>query len=452
MVAISMNADTPSALPTTPIISIQDRVAAHAAQLGEDAGRIATQRLNVVRMRELGTLVDIDVHGFTLFTVRANWLELGIPEVDRRARRFTKGSKHLVPERYVNRLNSLDSSFRKSLDRHSFGIAGFRPYRWVPFTAYQDWKAEWAAYQEKLTALKADLLADYDAIRAELVEDFTQIAREAWDALVVRRGGSTESALDLGGGSIFENRDAFVAHVVARALDRLPTPEDIQAGIYVTYHNALLLSQADVEADHLAAAQLQAAQAEAHARTARAEEEERAQRRLAWQEEQAQERAIEARERAQRELIQLELREREAQVRAMHQAELEHARQQIAAMSPLREVFDQLRAQIYRDVQEIADGIHKHGYLHGKTAQKAEGLLATFRLLNAHGDEELEQMLEALQAQLERRVADPERKGRTVRDVAAVTERLQEIARLTHDAAKAVAKSAGATRAGALML
>jgi hypothetical protein len=55
-------------------------------------------------MRELGVLVDVDVHGTSMFTARATWNELGIPEEDTRRKRLKRGTKDLIPKVYIGRL------------------------------------------------------------------------------------------------------------------------------------------------------------------------------------------------------------------------------------------------------------------------------------------------------------------------------------------------------------
>jgi hypothetical protein len=105
-------------------------------------------------MRELGVLVDVDVHGTSMFTARATWNELGIPEEDTRRKRLKRGTEDLIPKVYIGRLRSLEARFRQSLDKHSFDVAGFRPYRWVPFTAYESWRGEWDRLQEELARVR----------------------------------------------------------------------------------------------------------------------------------------------------------------------------------------------------------------------------------------------------------------------------------------------------------
>jgi len=411
-------------------ITTSERRDALATVIGEEeAARIATVSLDIARMRELGVLVDIDIHGTSMFTARASWAELGIPREDTRRKRLRRGSKDLIPHLYIGRLRSLETRFRQSLERHSFVLQGFRPYRWVPFTAYEAWRAGWADLQAELAELKADILTHYDEFVDALAADFAQVAHEAWDAVRARRpAGAGEFALVTSQGA-FDSLDAFTDHVVARAVAQMPSPDQIERGLYVDYKNALVVTGADLEAEHLHTEQLYT--------------------------EQAQERTRQVEEWARQHKLRLEVEEAEQasgiRLAAMRQAELEHARRQLQnTVSPFAEVFEQFRARIYEDVQEIATSISRNGHVRGKVAERARGLLDAYRLLGAaSGDDELEAALLELRARLNQRPANDN--GRY--DTAAVRAALDDIATLTHDAAQAVISRANAhTRASALEL
>jgi hypothetical protein len=404
----TMVADTQTELE---LVAIDERVAQVATATGEEAERIAAVRLDIRRMRELGVLVDIDVHGTSMFTARASWDELGIPREDTRRKRLKRGSKDLVPHEYVGKLRSLEARFRQSLEKHSFVLQGFRPYRWVPFTAYEAWRQDWARLQAELADLKADILAHYDDFVDAIAADFAQIAREAWDAIRARRpAGAGEFALVTGDGA-FEDVDAFVDHVVGRATAQMPPRGAVERSLYVDYRNATVVTGADVEAEWLRQEQL-----------ATAREQERARQHQAWQEAQAQQRLFDIEAREAEELSRLRVQEEQAKLAAMRHAELEHARRQLDQMtSPFTEVVEQFRAQIHRDVQEIAASIRKNDHVRGRVAERARGLLDLYRLLGAA--------------------------------TASVEAALRDIAALTHEAAQAVAQRAGAhTRAGAIEL
>jgi len=420
---------------TTEIAERKQRIAERV-----ETDDIATVQLDIARMKELGVLVDVDLHGFSMFTRRATWSELGIDGKSVRRKRLKRGSKDMLPKAYMSTLHSLSTRFRQSLDRPSFVLEGFKPWRWVPFTAYEAWQDEWAELQNELDALKTEIVERWDEFAEDVADDFSLIADEAWRAI---KNGRPDDAGDFAlvtRGGTFGSRDEFKAHVVNRALAQLPTPEQIESGLYATYRNAMVATGADVESEWARETKLAA------------------QREIAWQEA----RTAEEEERAKRRQIKIEVadaehqaevqrRERERRMRLMRQAELEHAKEQLAeTVNPFQEVVEQFRAQIYSDVKEIADSIASNGYVHGKVAKRAKGLLDTYRILGAAtGDAELEDALVALRGQLQKRTVD----GKQTYDVAAVEGALKDVATLTHEAAVEVAKRVGAhTRAGSLEL
>jgi len=97
------------------------------------ANDVATVQLDIARMKELGVLVDVDLHGFSMFTRRATWSELGIDGKSVRRKRLKRGSKDMLPKAYMSTLHSLSTRFRQSLDRHSFVLEGFK--RTSPLTS-----------------------------------------------------------------------------------------------------------------------------------------------------------------------------------------------------------------------------------------------------------------------------------------------------------------------------
>lgn len=77
---------------------IDEKRAAHAQALGVNEARVRTYVLDLQWMLEHGTLVDIDVHGATMFNTRASLTELGIPAGDTRAARLRPGTRELIDE------------------------------------------------------------------------------------------------------------------------------------------------------------------------------------------------------------------------------------------------------------------------------------------------------------------------------------------------------------------
>lgn len=129
------------------------------------------------------------------------------------------------------------------------------------------------------------------------------------------------------------------------------------------------------------------------------------------------------------------------------EAELEHARRQIAEMeSPFTQVLESLRAEVFETVQAVLTSIRKHGRILGKTAEQAENLIANFRLLNVAGDQDLERLLNDLQTALGQKGVD------SARDAAAVNQALTAIAEETAEAARNVARRLEPSQASMILI
>jgi hypothetical protein len=121
--------------------------------------------------------------------------------------------------------------------------------------------------------------------------------------------------------------------------------------------------------------------------------------------------------------------ERQAQINAMMEAELEHAKQQIQELgSPLAQVVAALRNQVAVDAESMLQSIKRNGFVRGKIAQKGAGLLEFYDLMATHNDHDLRNKLEMLKFQI-----GPIGKGTPERDVDAITATLDEIANLATD-------------------
>jgi hypothetical protein len=241
----------------------------------------------------------------------------------------------------------------------------------------------------------------------------------------------------------------------------LPAPEEVERGIHVTYRTAAMLSQADVEEDHLAAELFREARAKAAARTSYHDEVAEGRRRIAREEEEAEKRVIREREWATRERIRAEAREREVEVQEREIA-LQTMREEVRAdirrliadtMDPVEEAILKERAALHQGLAEVVEVVRERGYVHGKTAEKVRNLVERYRDFGALlDDEDLAPKLNSLEEALERRVPHPDREGATQVDAAGLTQHAAELIRLTADAARKLAQGIGGTRAGALMI
>lgn len=358
-----------------------DRKAKAAREVNAKPDSVATYRMQLGMLRDLGILVDIDVRGFSMFTRAATKAEWGIADADERSPRLKGGQKLLIPVQYIKRLRTLETRFRQVLDKYSSEVSGFKPYRWLPFTAYDKFRAQWTELEADLAMVKRDLLKNYDSFVDSLAEDFAAMARRSWKSIKAQKYDSVTV-----NGKVFNDQDAFVDYVVNNAIAKMPSKATIEAGIGVDYRTAILANDSDVQAELLA------------------EDEARANREAI--------RATE-REAARNELI----RDQEAQAKlaAMQQAELERAREQIAAMgSPFDEVVNISRRRMAESATTMLESIQKNGFVRGKIASQAAGLIEFFDLMSVVGDDNLRNKLVSLKSQMgniggSRTATDPER-------------------------------------------
>jgi hypothetical protein len=113
-------------------------------------------------LRKQGLLIDLNITGTGMFSKAATWEDLGIADIpeEKRTSQFTKGQKSLIPDGMVKKLKSVKARMSQLLERRSYKVAGFHPYRWISFTAYASFKEEWE-----------ELLAEFEQVKAEIIQD-----------------------------------------------------------------------------------------------------------------------------------------------------------------------------------------------------------------------------------------------------------------------------------------
>lgn len=394
----------------------QDPRLQHAEKLGVQPERVELVRLQLAKLVEDGTLVDVDVIGLSRFARRLSWEDLGVKPPAGRAIKFTPGQNGLVPNRYLAPMESAAHAVREALEDLSFDITGLRPYRWVPFLAWQEWQRRFGAAEKALQKAKNAILADYDAIRDEMAEAFNRMAQDA--AQRYRALGQ-------------EVPDEWVNSVACRYLKAMPTQEEV-AGVRLIWRPGMLVRDSQIQEELLEITRLEAEREVVQTRMRLETEEVRSrQRQLALAEEMARRDADE----------QMEVKRR------MREETMARYREQLRDMAfPFQEAWDQLRARVYEDAAAIAESIKKNGYLRGKTAQRAVRMARTFRLLDSQDDAELARLLD----QLEKMATAPIPKRSRKRALAPINSVLDEISRLTHASALEVRRRLEPTRFKAL--
>jgi len=396
-----------------------------AQRVGINPTQIRSVKFELDTLKKQGLLVDLSISGTSMFTRSTSWVELGIQESDDvRVSRFTKGQKHLVPDSVVKNLKSVETSMRQLLDKLSYSITGFAPYRWLPYTAYDEWRIKFSELQGRLGDVKWEILRDYDYYHNLIKEDFEKIANASFKSL--ERQGYDWAIV----GNKAYDRDGFIQLVVDDAMSKFPSREKVETELRADYITALVFTDEDIEAEKLKAEKLRA---EAMIERDRAEK-------LKFQQQLEIERENE-KLRHEREVNRLAEEEKEAKLQAMWKAELEHAREQIDQIaSPFQEVFLTMRKQMAEDAESMLASIKKNGFVRGKIAEKGRGLIDFFDLMSipTTSDNALKAKLIELRSAIGENVKDRSGDDAPERSTSEIIGILEEIKELSHKASQAM--------------
>jgi len=383
-----------------------DNIKSKAAQItGLDESKITSVGAQLDLLRKQGILIDLSVTGTSMFTRTANFAELGIQD-EAKLRRYSPGTKYLIPKDQVGKLKSVEARMRQALDQYTVDIRGFKPYRWLNYRVWPKWVQRWAELAAEFYSVKEDILESYTAYVDLLITEFADGAGQTWDSAIAQGYDAI-----IWGQKAYLEREEFVDAVVEIALSRMPTEKDVETNLQADYIVGVVYGAQDYAEDQAKAQEIKTKATQA----AEAEYLENA--------------AMQEELRHNMKMHQLAEDERQAQINAMMQAELEHAKQQIQELgSPLAEVVAALRNQVAADAESMLQSIKRNGFVRGKIAQKGAGLLEFYDLMATHNDRDLRNKLEMLKFQI-----GPIGKGTPERDVNAISATLDEIANLATD-------------------
>jgi hypothetical protein len=401
------------------------RLKQHAANYGQDVAQIALLRMqHLDELLNEGCLVDIYVGGISALSATPSWRELGIPEKDRRAKKYTRGRKYLVPDELRKPIQSAETQARYHLAAHSATVEGFAPWAWVSYKSYwgvceideqtgmpilpADWspksnaKIGWRARQmvieERFTEYKRRLMVNHPMIRLDIRLDYAITALEALSAYSAR--AKLPDDIELQDDVLFDQAMAkdFAEAEQIDALDRY-CPLDHLRRRWLGDHNATkgqLEEQADYELRRYGVRHYLAALDNSGQRFV-ARIVQRALKALPSIETMQstltlsyRSGMLEDRRSVEQSLLhakELELEREQVsadiyRLQAMKRAEYDKAKEQLSELtSPILAVIKQFEAKLFKKVTEMLEGYTEHGFFHGKQITAAQELRALFDLL-----------------------------------------------------------------------
>jgi hypothetical protein len=417
------------ALDTSRGIDVRAKRAAD--HIGAEAAEIERLPFDLSVLEDEGLFVNVDAQGFGLLDRRLDWQALGITLPRQSDVAFRPPRCGLLPDRYRLPLLRPAARAHAALHRYSYHfrltetVFESPAYRWVPWRAFETFERDFQAAQADLERAKDDLLADYDAVREEVMGIFLQLAADSGRRLEATGHGVPEG---------FE-------HVIVQGVQSaIPTPDDLAAKLILRYRVGVILLGSEMLAEQRKAreerSRLEQATTELRLEQQRREAQEQVLQRELWAEEERIRQQVRAEE---------DERRHEAEVKErLRRLKLDAARERLQeAMSPLEEGAKQLHAAIYESASAIRTSLQKHQYLPGSSAKRARELTRWYTLMNWQSDEQLERLIGELESLASRPT------GKRKHEVGALDEVLSNIVELCYADARALNEP---NRMGALEL
>ena len=396
-----------------------DRV---SERLSVDAQQVDRLPFDLSALESEGLFVNVDAGGFGLLDRRLTWQALGITLPRGSGVAFRPPRSGLLPDRWRLPLLRPPSRAHSALHKYSFRFTICETlfetpaYRWIPWSAFEAFEAEFNAAQSALEAAKADALDNYDTACEEVISAFLQLAGDS-----VRRLEATGQAIP----------PDFEDAVVRGVRKAIPSRESLSTKLFLRYRVGVVLLGSEMLAEQRKASEerrrLEAIDAEL---------------RLQQRQQQAQEQLVQDELWAEQQRIRGELaaeeeeRRREAAIKErLRTLKVEAAKERLQeALSPLDEGARQLHAAVYDSVVAIRQSLNKYGTLRGPAVRRAKQVAAWYRLMDWQSNEQLE----GLMAELEQLAKKPARNQQ--RDRGPINQVLGDIIQLCYADARALAE------------
>lgn len=373
-----------------------------AVELGIDVNEVESLPFDLSILESEGIFMNIDCRGFGALVRQLEWKTLGVKLPENAAVHVSPPRAGLLPDVYRNKLMRGAARAHQALTRYGFRFTlcetvwGTSEYKWIPWTAFEQFEQAYLKACETLAKAKAEVLEDYDEILEILQDSFYTLARDSADRFEATSGESFD-------------REEFVNAVAAQAIGMVPTREMIRDGLTITMKPKVIVLGSEMIAEQNLRKTLSLETARVDAERVSLELEMESKRRV----EQIKVTQVEEESRQER-----EVKER---IRNM---KIEAARKEAEeAVSPIKEGLSQLTAKIFEAASEMSEKLKGANFVSGSLAKRARQMCEWYQLMNFTGDSSLEEVLGKLQ-----NAAGREVKQRTTQEMQSA---LSDLIRLT---------------------
>lgn len=399
---LTVSTPSPSDLARNILSRLDQRKERAAVELGIESSEVESLPFDLSKLESEGIFMNIDCRGFGRLVRQLEWRTLGVTLPEETAVRVSPPKAGLLPDVYRNRLMRGASQAHNALNKFGFRFTlcetvwGTSDYKWIPWTAFEQFEQAYFHACETLSRAKAEVLDKYDEIVELLTDSFRDLANDSADRLQA----TTAEPF---------NKEQFVEAVIVQALGMVPTREMIRDGLVITMKPKVIVLGSEMIAEQNLARTLALETEKVDAERTHLELELDTKRRI------EQMKVDDAAEESQRE------REVKERIRNM---KIEAARREAdEAVSPVKEGFAQITAKLFEAATEMADRMKDAKFVPGSLAKRARQMCEWYQLMNFTGDTSLEEVLSKLESASGREAKErsPEEMRTALNDILRVT-------------------------------
>lgn len=372
----SVQNSSPSDLARDVLSRVDARKERAAIELGIGLNEVESLPFDLSTLESEGIFMNIDCRGFGSLVRQLEWKTLGVRLPENAAVRVSPPRAGLLPDLHRNKLMRGAAQAHNALARYSFRFTlcetvwGTSEYKWIPWTAFEQFEQAYFRACETLSKAKAEVLEKYDEILALLTDSFRELAEDSAD----RFQATVEEPF---------NRNEFIEAVIGQALGMVPTREMIRDGLVITMKPKVIVLGSEMIAERNLAQTLALETAKVDADRTTLELELDAKRRIEQ---------IKVDE-----VVEETRREREVKER-IRNMKIEAARREAEeAVSPVKEGFAQISAKLFEAASEMAERLKDANFIPGSLAKRARQMCEWYQLMNFTGDSSLEEVLVKLE-------------------------------------------------------
>lgn len=347
-----------------------------AVAFGIGVNEVESLPFDLSKLESEGIFMNIDCRGFGSLVRQLEWKTLGVKLAEDAAVRVSPPRAGLLPDVYRNKLTRGAAQAHSALNKYGFrftlceSVWGTSEYKWIPWTAFEQFEQAYLKACETLVKAKAEVLEKYDEILAVLQDSFYTLAEDSAD----RFQATTDEPFD---------RASFVNAVASQAINLVPTKEMIRNCLVITMKPKVIVLGSEMIAERNLTRSLRLETERVDAERTALELELDSKRRI--EQMRVETHAEETR------------REREVKER-IRNMKIEAARREAEeAVSPVKEGFAQITGKLFEAATEMAEKLKESHFVPGSLAKRARQMCEWYQLMNFTGDMSLEDVLGKLE-------------------------------------------------------